>query len=258
MPVKTMEFGPIVVTFDDRVLRPRRWAMLQASWAAELARDLPPGPVLELCSGAGHIGQAAAVLTGRALVQVDVDPHACALAEANAEVNVRGAAVQVRCGELDEVLGADERFALVLADPPYLAQREVHAWPDDPVHTIDGGPDGLDLLRRCLIVAGAHVEAGGAVLLQALGRAQVDGLTTDLAATGLELVDVRIKDKRRAVALLRPVDARGRTRRPTSPSRSSTSHEPGADAGRGRGTPEGPDRGRSGPSSPGGQESLDP
>jgi methylase of polypeptide subunit release factors len=208
MPVETMEFGPLVVTFDDQVLTPRPWTMLQASWAAEVATDLPPGPILELCSGVGHIGQAAAVLTGRSLVQVDVDAHACVLAEANAAANVPAGRVQVRCGDLEEVLGAGERFALVLADPPYLPGDEVDDWPDDPDHAIDGGEDGLDLLRRCLAVAGAHLQDGGAVLLQTLGPAQVESLGTELDAAHLRLDDVRSEDERRAIALLRRVGAR--------------------------------------------------
>ncbi|GAA2721124.1 methyltransferase [Cellulomonas aerilata] len=203
LPRGSMDFGPLVVTFDDRVLRPRLWTLLQASWAAELAPALPPGPVLELCSGAGHIGQAAAVLTGRPLVQVDLDAHACDLARANAASNRIATPVQVRCGDLGDALTPDERFALVLADPPYLPQDEVDEWPDDPDHAIDGGPEGLDLLRRCLAVAGAHLLPGGVVLLQARGREQVEGLRDDLAAAGLELTDVRVQDDRRAVALLR-------------------------------------------------------
>ena len=223
MPAETMQFGPLVVTFDDRVLRPRPWTLLQASWAADLALDLPPGPILELCSGAGHIGQATASLTGRGVVQVDVDPHACALAEANAAANLPAGAVQVRCGDVDTAVRAGERFPLVLADPPYLPGHEVDDWPHDPVHAIDGGPDGLHLPRRCLAVAGAHVDAGGVVLLQALGVAQVEGLAVDLEDAGLELVDVRAADERRAVALLRPLDARrGRSRGVASPGRSST------------------------------------
>jgi methylase of polypeptide subunit release factors len=207
VPAQTTDFGPLVVTFDDRVLRPRPWTLLQASWAAELARTLPAGAVLELCSGAGHIGQVTALLTGRPLVQVDIDPHACALAEANAAANAITSPVQVRCGDLGGVLAPDERFSLVLADPPYLPRDEVDEWPDDPDHAVDGGPEGLDLLRRCLEVAGAHLQPGGVVLLQALGQEQVEGLAADLAAAGLALVDVRTEDDRRAVARLRAVEA---------------------------------------------------
>ena len=203
--VETLLFGPLVVTFDERVLRPRPWTLLQATWAAELAPELPPGPILELCSGAGHIGQAAAALSRRSLVQVDVDPHACGLAEANAEANAatRDLEVDVRCGDLGAALVGDERFPLVLADPPYLPRREVPAWPGDPALAVDGGDDGLELARRCLDVAGRHLASGGAVLLQALGSDQVEHLRPDAHAAGLTIVEARSEDRRRAVALLR-------------------------------------------------------
>lgn len=208
MSVETMEFGPIVVAFHDGVLRPRPWTMMQASWAADLAPDLPSGPILELCAGVGHIGQAAAVLTGRSLVQVDIDPEACALAKTNARANLPTAQVEVRCADLEEALGVDERFSLVLADPPYLPQDEVETYPEDPDEAIDGGPDGLHLLRRCLMVAGAHVEAHGAVLIQTLGAAQISSLAPELYAAGLDLVHVRTADERRAIAHLRSLAIR--------------------------------------------------
>jgi methylase of polypeptide subunit release factors len=202
-----MPFGPIVVAYDGDVLRPRPWTLQQSAWAHELveADEVPAGRILELGCGAGHIGLAAAALTGRPLVQVDVDPHACAMARANAEANGRAAGVEVRCGELDaaDVLADDETFALVLADPPYVPSGETDALPDDPRLAVDGGDDGLDLARRCLTVAARHLAQGGAVLLQALGAAQVDALAPDVEGAGLVVVAVREHDDRRAVALLR-------------------------------------------------------
>lgn len=206
MPQRTETFGPLVVAYDDEgTLRPRPWTLLQSGWAVELLPDLAPGPVLELCSGVGHIGQAVAVATGRGLVQVDVDPDACALARANADTNGLGASVEVRCGDLRTQVHAAERYALVLADPPYLPSDEAEAEEQDPDLAVDGGPDGLDLTRRCLAVAGSAVDASGAVLLQTLGPEAVGRLGPDLEAAGLRLVDVRTHDERRAVALLRPL-----------------------------------------------------
>ena len=200
-----MTFGPLQVAFDERVLRPRSWTLGQAQWAAELAARLPDGPILELCSGAGHIGQAAAALSGRSLVQVDVDAHACALAEANAEANGLGPATTVVCADLSTWATASggSRFPLVLADPPYLPRDEVSAWPEDPTLAIDGGDDGLDLPRRCVVAAARHLVPGGAVLLQARGAGQVAALAADVTAAGLEVVEVRREDDERAVALLR-------------------------------------------------------
>src|SRR4051794_34798548 len=155
--METLEFGPITVAFDDAVLRPRPWTFAQSEWAAELAPALPPGAILELGCGAGHIGLAAAALTDRSLVQVDSNPAACAWAERNAENADLGNRVDVRCGPFAEGVHPGEEFALVLADPPYVPTAEIGRFPDDPEVAIDGGDNGLDLIAECLDVAAAHM-----------------------------------------------------------------------------------------------------
>ena len=50
---------------------------------------------------------------------------------------------------MDEVLAPDERFALVIADPPWVPRAETGRFPEDPLLAIDGGDDGLDLARAC-------------------------------------------------------------------------------------------------------------
>jgi len=199
-----LTFGPITVRYDEQVLAPRSWTVLQARWAADLASSSPCGRMLELCSGAGHIGQAAAAWSDRGLVQIDIDPHACRLAAANAAANGLAERVEIRCGDLEELVVAGERFPIVLADPPYLPSDDVDEWPDDPERAIDGGDDGLELPRLCLRVAADHVMPDGAVLLQALGHQQVERLDAAISAAGLAVEEVRSHDDRRAVALLRP------------------------------------------------------
>src|SRR5690606_34915582 len=70
-PTRSVVIGGLTIAYDDRVLEPRPWTVLQSRWAAELARDVPPGPILELFAGVGHIGLVAATACGRELVQVD-------------------------------------------------------------------------------------------------------------------------------------------------------------------------------------------
>jgi release factor glutamine methyltransferase len=135
-------------------------------------------------------------------VQVDIDPHACDLARENAERNRLAARVEVRCGDLSDTLRPEERFAAVLADPPYLPSSEVGAWPDDPRLAIDGGDDGLELLRRCIEVARRHLSHGGVVLMQTAGRRQLEALAPEIATAGLRCVEVREVDEYRAVGLL--------------------------------------------------------
>jgi methylase of polypeptide subunit release factors len=202
---RTCEFGPLTVSYDERVLTPRPWTFAQSSWAAELAATAPPGPILELCAGAGHIGLAAAVLADRDLVQVEADPVAARYARSNAERAGRADRVQVREARLEAALEPGERFGLIVADPPYLTSDDVARWPEDPQVAIDGGTDGLDVIKQCLMVAAEHLADGGLLLLQVAGPAQ-DARVRDLlaAAPAVPLThrDARVVDDERAIMLI--------------------------------------------------------
>lgn len=203
---RSCRFGPIDVDFDDRVLVPRPWTLAQSEWVAEVAPGAGPGPLAELCAGVGHIGLAAAVLADRDLVQVELDPVAASYARANADRAGWGARVEVRVGRLESAVGEDERFPLVLADPPYLPTGELARFPDDPRLAIDGGPDGLAVVRACLAVAGRHLEGGGALLLQVAGPDQAEAvaaLVAEARPQQLRTVETREVDPARAIMLLR-------------------------------------------------------
>ena len=166
------DFGGLSIEYDERVLAPRAWTAAQSRWAADLIRMAPPGPVLELCAGAGHIGLLAVRLAPRRLVCVDADPVACGFLRRNAAM--AGIRVDVREGPMDDALDDDERFAVVIADPPWVPTEEVAGYPEDPVTAIDGGTDGLDLVRGCLDVLDRHLAVAGSALLQVGPGDQVD------------------------------------------------------------------------------------
>ena len=219
---QTTTFGHLEIEYDDRVLAPRPWTEAQSAWAAELLTELPPGDVLELCAGAGHIGLLAVAGTSRHLVQVDADQVAADFARANAlratstpptSGEAPGWTVEVRHGWLEEALEAGERFALVIADPPWVRADQTDQHPDDPLSAIDGGPDGLDPARSCLDVIGRHLTAEGAAILQLGGLAQVEAVSRHLEQRpdlGLRVVEHRIFDDGAVVHLARlPADATG-------------------------------------------------
>jgi release factor glutamine methyltransferase len=129
---------------------------------------------LELCAGAGHIGLAAAVLADRDLIQVEADPVAAEFARFNACRAGWGERTHIRATQLQTALLPGETFDLVVADPPYLASAALDRWPEDPRLAIDGGADGLDLVRACLAVVAECLAPSGSVLLQVAGPAQAD------------------------------------------------------------------------------------
>ncbi|WP_238146899.1 methyltransferase [Ornithinimicrobium murale] len=195
--VSVMTFGGLRIAYDHRVLTPRPWTAQQSRWAAQLMAGAPPGGVLELCCGAGHIGLLATALTPeparRHLVAVDINPAAMAFTVSNAQNAGLSPWVEVRHGDLTAVLGTEESFALIIADPPWVPEAETTRFPQDPLQAIDGGVDGLEVARRCLEVAQRHLAPDGALLLQLGTREQVAQL--DPASYGLTPLEVRTGER---------------------------------------------------------------
>jgi methylase of polypeptide subunit release factors len=188
-----LDFDGLTITFDARVLRPRLWTAEQSRWAADLLSDLPPGLVLELCSGAGQIGLAAVRRTDRSLVCVDADPAAIDFGRANAREAGLAARVEFRLGRIDEVLREGERFSLIIADPPWVTSADVARYPEDPRSAIDGGQDGLAVARLCLRAIEEHLSDSGAALLQ-LGTVDQVAALVSLGNGSLRCLEVRQYD----------------------------------------------------------------
>mgnify|MGYP001763366490 FL=1 len=69
------------------------------------------------------------------------------------------------------------------------------AYPEDPLTAIDGGADGLELVRACLVVAGEHLLEGGVVVLQIGSVAQADAVRDWLRTRPeLRLVPQEVRD----------------------------------------------------------------
>jgi HemK-like putative methylase len=192
------DFGGLTISYDESVLPPRRWTSMQSIWAAGLLRNSPPGRLLELCAGAGQIGLLAVAMEPRELLMVDLNPRACEIARSNAAANGLVAPVDVRHGDLQDVIRADEKFVGVIADPPWVPSAQTGRFPADPLHAIDGGHDGLDVVRSCLQVISRHLAVGGWALLQLGTEAQAAAVTEWSLAKGLglEVCETRVYPER--------------------------------------------------------------
>ncbi|QIK68738.1 class I SAM-dependent methyltransferase [Nocardioides sp. HDW12B] len=202
-----MAYGPLTIAYDHRVLEPRPWTVAQSHWVSGLLHDAPPGPVLEVCSGAGHIGLLAVHGHARPLTMVDLSPVACSFAEVNAQGAGMREQVTVRCGRMDEVLDPEERFAAIIADPPWVASADVLTFPEDPRLAIDGGVSGFDLVRSCLQVIGQHLAPAGFAVLQVGPDDQADEVAAHVdahPALDLQVVETRTFDRGALVLLRRP------------------------------------------------------
>lgn len=197
-PTRWTDVGGLRIASDARVLEPRPWTAAQGEWARELLPTAPQGPVLEVCSGAGHIGLVAVHGTDRRLVAVDLNPAAAEFLLLNAAAAGLADQVEPRTGLMDDptVLVPDECFAVVVADPPWVTHDRVGDFPEDPVVAIDGGADGLTVARTCLRVADAHLARGGTLLLQLGDAEQAERLAGEKSVAGsLRLTEVRTYER---------------------------------------------------------------
>ncbi|MEZ5205445.1 MAG: methyltransferase domain-containing protein [Acidimicrobiales bacterium] len=172
LPTYRTRFGGLDIAYDATVLEPRGWTLAQSVVALDLEPALPPGAVLELCSGAGHIGLVVAAGCMRSLVQVDASPTACDWARHNAARAGLADRVAVRCADVASLSAEPARFALAIADPPYVRSEETRWHPHDPVEAIDGGDDGLDVAKACLEALASALVPGGAAVVQARDHTQ--------------------------------------------------------------------------------------
>jgi release factor glutamine methyltransferase len=184
-------FGGLEIAFDDRLLRPRTWTTAQSMWAASVLGDVGAGPVLELCAGAGHIGLLAVVGSERRLVCVDVNPVATTYVRRNAGAAGLADRVEVREGPMSQVLGDDERFPVIIADPPWVPRGQTSRFPEDPLLAIDGGDDGMDVVRECVRAISGHLAPGGVAVLQLGTTDQATAVSQAFVDAGLTPGEVR-------------------------------------------------------------------
>jgi release factor glutamine methyltransferase len=145
---------------------------------------------LDLCTGSGCVAITLALerppWTG---VASDLSQDAMAVAKLNAQALKTEGRLDLRQGDLFEPIADDERFDLILANPPYIMPRDMDGLPADvkdhePHAALVGeGEDGLGHHRRILKEAAGHLNPGGAVMLE-LGMGQEDKVAA-LDAPGL-------------------------------------------------------------------------
>lgn len=166
------EFFGLNFAVDPRVLIPRPETELLVERALALASDrTSPSPLLlaDIGTGSGCIAVALAAHLPRATIYAsDVSADALAVAQGNAARH--GVASRIRFYQGDLLSALPEPVQIIVANLPYISERE---WPTlppevrwEPRVALDGGPDGLDLVRRLLAQAPSYLAADGALLLE--------------------------------------------------------------------------------------------
>ena len=186
------EFSGLQIAVDPGVFVPRRRTEFLVSQAVTLARKAaaaqPRTVVVDLCCGSGALGVALATALGQVeLYAADLDPVAVRCARRN----VAAVGGQVFWGDLFQPLPATlrGRAGILLANAPYVPTEEVALLPPEarlhePQLSLDGGADGLGILRRVAQDAPLWLAPGGHLLSETSER-QAPGLTEAMAQAGL-------------------------------------------------------------------------
>jgi release factor glutamine methyltransferase len=165
------EFHGLRVTVDPGVFVPRRRTEFLVEQAVAHARDA--AVVVDLCCGSGAVGAAlAASLGGPELHAADIDPAAVRCARRN----VAPFGGHVHEGDLFAALPGTllGRVDILAANVPYVPTGEVGLLPaeardHEPLVALDGGADGLDVLRRVAAEAPRWLAPGGFLLVETSG-----------------------------------------------------------------------------------------
>lgn len=196
--VGSVDFHSVTLRMNAGVFIPRPETETLVEVGLEFLGSLSGGEpvkVLDLGTGCGAVLIALACRTGFGGVGTDISPIALALAEENAGRNQVGNLLEFRKGDLYSALPPSARkFSLIVSNPPYILSSQIPTLPPevrdyDPRESIDGGEDGLGMVRRIVEEAPGHLQEGGMLAVE-MGEGQAEEEVMMFSEAGFEAVEV--------------------------------------------------------------------
>lgn len=190
-------FRGIRLRVTPEVLVPRPETEILVDVALALVGN-PPRPrslrVVDVGTGSGAIACAIAAERAARVLAIDRSPAAAAVARDNVRALALESRVSVVVGDLLDPVAV--RADLIVSNPPYLTTAMLRALPPEvarhePRGAVDGGADGLDVIRPLVAAAPARLAPGGAIALETAGGPQAARVAGLLREAGFVEVVVR-------------------------------------------------------------------
>jgi release factor glutamine methyltransferase len=181
------EFYGLDFYVNQNVLIPRPETESLVDKALEFIKDHSPCIVADIGTGSGAIAVSVAVAIRNTVRPADVKIYATDISAAALEVtsiNCRrhGVADRVHLLQGDLLEPLPEPVDLIATNLPYVSRPElekVNTFGFEPVQALDGGPDGLDIIRRLCAQLPGKLNTGGSLLLE-IGQCQAEAVTVNL------------------------------------------------------------------------------
>ncbi|WP_299258578.1 50S ribosomal protein L3 N(5)-glutamine methyltransferase [uncultured Kushneria sp.] len=164
-------YAGVAFNVDERVLIPRSpIAELIESGFDLWFEERDPAHMLDLCTGSGCIGIAAALMMPTTHVMLsDLSEDAIDVARSNITRHDVGDRVKAVAGDLFAPV-AGQRFDLIVSNPPYVDAGDLSGMPaefnHEPTLALGAGHDGLDLVRRMLREAREYLTDDGVLIVE--------------------------------------------------------------------------------------------
>ncbi len=191
------EFMGHVFKVDKRALipRPETELLVEKVLQCELLSgksEVHP-VVVDIGTGSGCIIISIALAKpGGRYLGLDISAEAIKLAQENAAALGAGPEVAFACAELPDILDP-ETVDVIVANPPYIPTAEYKALPvhirdHEPTTALDGGPDGLDVMRMIIQDSAMALKPGGFLFLE-IGHQQAGAVKTLLEEAGIRHIE---------------------------------------------------------------------
>jgi release factor glutamine methyltransferase len=185
------EFYSLDLKVTPDVLIPRPETELLVDVVLQLAKTAPALKLWDVCTGSGCVALAAAKYAAKiAVLATDISPAAVAVAAENAKALHLETRVRLAQADLLTLPAEAEGmppFDVITANPPYVAQGDFEKLPAtvkaEPKLALLAGADGLEMVKRVIADAPAHLRPGGTLAME-IGQGQADAVFQLLQASG--------------------------------------------------------------------------
>lgn len=136
------------------------------------SRNLQDGPLVDLCCGSGAIGIVLSLETGCSVLGIDLSKDALAVASENRDTLCDNKKLYLVQSDLLTAVAPGPELSVIVTNPPYVCRREIERelFPEvaryEPRLALDGGEDGLDLIKKIRIQAWERLRGQGQFFME--------------------------------------------------------------------------------------------